>query len=49
MPYNVEQIYFVVSAYSGGTFASVETAKAEFREVAPDQTTRVIANCNIGC
>ena len=45
---SVKCIMFVASAYSGGTFKNVETARAELRVVATDGTKRTVCRFNCG-
>eukprot|EP00639_Heterosigma_akashiwo_P025822 CAMPEP_0194702990 /NCGR_PEP_ID=MMETSP0295-20121207/27272_1 /TAXON_ID=39354 /ORGANISM="Heterosigma akashiwo, Strain CCMP2393" /LENGTH=346 /DNA_ID=CAMNT_0039597801 /DNA_START=272 /DNA_END=1308 /DNA_ORIENTATION=+ len=49
LPKHVKAIAMVVTAYSGGTFQSVETAHAELREVATRGGRPVVATLALGC
>lgn len=48
LPASIKSIVFVVTAYSGGTFKAVETARGELRSVSSDGSKQVKANVFIG-
>lgn len=49
LPIIVETIIFVVTAYSGGTFAHVESANATLRDINSDGSKVPIVDISIGC
>ena len=45
----INTLVFVINAFQGGTFNSVESAYAEIAQVDEDGTSKIIADCAVGC
>jgi tellurium resistance protein TerZ len=49
LPSNVETIVFVITAYSGGSFVQVESARAELRDLTGGGASTTLMSFSIGC